>query len=83
MPQEDAEDAEDAGDENGIDGLRLFVGMFIHFINGSKREITLDSLAERNKAMLEKLKLEDESLYDEIMDAFAARRAFIKSQPKN
>lgn len=80
MPQEDAEDA---GDENGIGGLRLFVDVFIHFINGSKREITLDSLAEKNKEMLEQVKLVDESLYDEVMDAFAARRAFIKSQPKN
>ena len=79
MPKEDVNDEA----EGEVGGLSIFVGMFIHFINGSKREITLDSLAERNKAMLEKLKLEDEGLYDEIMDAFAARRAFIKSQPKN
>ena len=80
MPQEDAEDAED---ENGIGGLRLFVSLFMLFLSKSKREITLDSLAEKNKEMLEQVKQVDEGLYDEIMDAFAARRAFIKSQPKN
>jgi len=77
MPQDDE------GDEAEVGDLRLFVSMFIHFLNRSKREITLDSLAEKNKEMMEKVKLADEDLYDEIVDAFAERRAFIKSQPKN
>jgi hypothetical protein len=74
---------DDEGDEAEVGDLRLFVSMFIHFLKKSKREITLDSLAEKNKEMMEKVKLADEDLYDEIVDAFAERRAFIKSQPKN
>jgi hypothetical protein len=71
-----------ADDDNEPTDLGSFVHMFISFIEITKRE-ALDSLAELNKAMLEDLKLEDEYLYDQVMDAFAKRRASIKSKPKN
>jgi hypothetical protein len=72
------------GSENPVSpSSEIIAKVFTTFIPQCKDEKSLTSFYTSNKLAIAFLKDRDEALHKSVMDAFAARKAAIKSQPKN
>lgn len=71
----------DGNSTSGGDSPQLVASVFTNFIPHCKDEKSLTQFYTKNKLGIAFLKDRDEGLHKSVMDAFAARKAAIKSQP--
>jgi hypothetical protein len=71
----------DGNSTSGGDSPQLVASVFTNFIPHCKDEKSLTQFYTKNKLGIAFLKDRDEALHKSVMDAFAARKAAIKSQP--
>ena len=73
----------DGKNASGGDSPQMVASVFTNFIPHCKDEKSLTQFYTKNKLGIAFLKDRDEGLHKLVMDAFAARKAAIKSQPTN
>ena len=73
----------DGNNASGGDSPQMVAAVFTNFIPHCKDEKSLTQFYTKNKLGIAFLNDRDVGLHKSVMDAFAARKAAIKSQPKN
>jgi hypothetical protein len=73
----------DGNSASGGDSPQMVASVFTNFIPHCKDEKSLTQFYTKNKLGIAFLNDRDAGLHKQVMDAFSARKAAIKSQPKN